>query len=252
MSTQHGDRRHDQHEGERLTAYLLGVLDEQEVSAVEQHLAACPDCRQELAELREMERALGEVPPEALLDGPPDGGDLLLQRTLRQVRRERVGQERRRWVAVGVAAAVAGAALLGGGMLIGRSGTGSGPGVALPTPPSVSGAPSTPAVPPAGTRTASVTDPETGTRMTVAVLPAKGWVRVNAAVVGIPAGEECRLMVIGKDGTKEIAGGWKVSPKGATSGINLDGTALLDPAEVAAVAVENIHGKRFVTAPLPS
>ena len=96
------------HDRQLLGAYVLGVLDEREVRAVEDHLASCPRCRAELAELRTMEAAMGDVPPEALLDGPPEGGDLLVQRALRQVRSERGGQLRRRQVGLGlVAAAVA-------------------------------------------------------------------------------------------------------------------------------------------------
>ncbi|MEU4745993.1 zf-HC2 domain-containing protein, partial [Actinosynnema sp. NPDC023658] len=73
------------HDPQLLGAYVLGVLDEPEARAVEDHLASCPRCRAELADLRVMEEAMGDVPAEALLDGPPEGGDLLLQRTLRQV-----------------------------------------------------------------------------------------------------------------------------------------------------------------------
>ena len=38
--------------------------------------AICAACRAELHALSELEAALGEVPPEAFLDGPPEGGDL--------------------------------------------------------------------------------------------------------------------------------------------------------------------------------
>jgi anti-sigma factor RsiW len=92
-TTQHDSERHD---SEQLTAYVLGVLGEQEVREVDERIASCDPCRGELAELREMEQALGEVPPEAFIDGPPEGGDLLLQRTLRQARAERSGRDRRR------------------------------------------------------------------------------------------------------------------------------------------------------------
>lgn len=244
MSTQ---QHSTQHEDERLGAYVLGLLDEHEVSAVERHLASCPDCRHELAELREMEQGLGEIPPEAFLDGPPDGGDLLLQRTLRRARKERAAEERQRWGIAGVAAAVAVCVLLGGGVLIGR-GTASTSAVA--GPPQSGPVSASPSAPPAGTRVGSVTDAATGARMTVSLTPAVGWVRVTAAVAGIPAGQKCRLVVIGRSGAKEIAGSWNVSPAGAKVGTTLDGSAMVPPSDVAAVAVENIQGKRFVTMPL--
>ncbi|NUT47677.1 MAG: anti-sigma factor, partial [Saccharothrix sp.] len=87
-----------------LGAYVLGVLDEAEVRAVEDHVASCPRCLAEVTDLREVEEAMGGLPPEALLDGPPEDGDLLLRRALRQVRSERGGQLRRRRVGLGLAA----------------------------------------------------------------------------------------------------------------------------------------------------
>jgi anti-sigma factor RsiW len=92
-TTQHDSERHD---SEQLTAYVLGILGEQAMREVDERIASCDPCRGELAELREMEQALGEVPPEAFIDGPPESGDLLLQRTLRQARAERSGRDRRR------------------------------------------------------------------------------------------------------------------------------------------------------------
>src|SRR6476659_890865 len=104
------------HDRELLGAYALGVLDPDEVRAVDTHIASCPECQAELADLQEMKDSLGEVPPEAFLDGPPEGGDLLLQRTLRAVRQDkaRAGRQRYGLVAAGIVALVAVAA--GGGV----------------------------------------------------------------------------------------------------------------------------------------
>lgn len=229
------------HDPQLLGAYVLGVLDEQEVRAVEDHLAACPPCRAELAELRAVEEAMGEVPPEALLDGPPEDGDLLLQRTLRRVRAERGGQVRRRRVGLGVAAAAAVAVVLGGGFAAGRS----------TAPPDAQVVPRTTApAPPAGTRLGTATDPETGARMTVQVRPAAGWVRVNASVAGIAANEKCRLLVVARDGSRQEAGSWLVSETGEKDGTNLDGSALVAPEDVVAVEVRNFDGERIVTVPV--
>ena len=78
-----------EHETALLGAYVLGVLDLDEQSSVRAHLDGCAHCRREVEDLREMEQALGELPPEAFLEGPPPGGDLLLRRTLDEVRGER-------------------------------------------------------------------------------------------------------------------------------------------------------------------
>src|SRR3954471_10538124 len=77
-----------EHDRSQLGAYALGALEPDEVRSVDEHLAGCVECRDELTGFEEMKEFLGEVPPEAFLDGAPDDGDLLLQRTLRQVRSE--------------------------------------------------------------------------------------------------------------------------------------------------------------------
>ncbi|MEU8510954.1 zf-HC2 domain-containing protein [Kitasatospora sp. NPDC048722] len=230
---------------ELVGAYVLGALDPAEAASVERHLADCPACRQEVTELRELETALGEVPPELLLDGPPEGGDLLLQRTLRQARAERGSALRRRRARIGAAAAVAAAAALVVGIVLGR-GTDAAPPVAVGPAPSTATA--TP--PPAGTRTGSATDPATGARMTLTVTPAMGWVRVNAAVTGVPAGQRCHLVVNGRGGTKADAGSWLVSTVGAKSGTTLDGSAIVTPEDVVSVSVVNESGQTFVTVPV--
>lgn len=228
------------HDPQLLGAYVLGALAEHEVREVDEHLASCPECARELEELRDMEAFLGEVPPEAVLDGPPEGGDLLLQRTLRQVRSERGGVARRRQFAIGAAAAVVAAVVLGAGVFVGKA---TSPDVtALPTP--------TVAPDPAGTRLATFTDPLTKASMTVKVVPAAGWVRTNMAINGIPEGEKCRIFVVSKDGSRQEAGSWVVSKKGAAEGTNLDGSALVDPKDVKSVVVENFAGKKFVEVPV--
>ncbi|MBY8874516.1 zf-HC2 domain-containing protein [Micromonospora sp. PLK6-60] len=221
--------------------YLMGELDQEQLRQVEEHLAACAECRTEVESLREWQHALEAVPEAMLLDGPPEGGDLLLQRTLRQVRGESAGRRRRRTVIVSAAAVAALAAAATGGVLLGRA-TGDAPDTrALPTPPaSVT----------AATRYASTTDPDTGARLTVAMTPATGWVRINAAVSGIPQGERCRLLVVGKDGSTVLSGGWLVSEAGAADGTTLDGSALIEPAQVDGVRVENTDGKVYATAKL--
>src|SRR3712207_2795847 len=75
------------HDPEELGALALGLLDADRTRAVEAHLSTCPACRRDLDDLQAVTELLGEVPPEALLEGPPDS-DLVLQRTLRQMRAE--------------------------------------------------------------------------------------------------------------------------------------------------------------------
>ncbi|GHH87508.1 hypothetical protein GCM10018793_63560 [Streptomyces sulfonofaciens] len=241
MSTQHQP-------GELLGAYALGILDPEERREIEEHTAMCDSCRRELEELREMETSLGEVPPEAFLEGPVEDGDLLLQRTLRQARAEEAASRRRRSFALGAAAAASAVVVFLGGYLV--AGTGPSDAQAGGPPPATASPLPSPA--PTGIRMASATDSATRAGMTVRLTPAAGWVRVNAAVTGIPAGERCRLVVVSDDGERQTAGSWVVAPgaKGKGKGADLDGSAAVAPDHVKSVLVENTDGKRYVTVSL--
>jgi anti-sigma factor RsiW len=227
-----------EHDRELLGAYALGVLDPDEKRAIDQHVASCADCRHDLDELVEMKESLGEVPPEAFLDGPPEGGDLLLQRTLRAVRqdRSRVNRQRLGLIAAGIVALATVAA--GAGVLVGR-GTQS----TVVSPPPATTAP-------AGTRVVAATDAGTGAKINATVTPAAGWVRVHADVSGIKAGKRCQLIVVARNGTPVVAGSWLVSPKGESDGTKLDGAAIVAPTDVAAVEVVTFDGEKLVSAPV--
>ncbi|APE19587.1 MULTISPECIES: zf-HC2 domain-containing protein [Streptomyces] len=240
-----------QHEEEELLGpYVLGVLDDADTRRVAAHMNDCAACRQEADALRDMETALGEVPREAFLDGPPPGGDLLLQRTLRQMRGERTAARNRNRNRSRGLIGLAAAAALAGVFWAGTAVSGPDPTVALPPQPTTTTAPATP---PPGTRVASATDTTSGARMTVRVTPAAGWVRVHAAVTGLPPGERCTLVVVGRDGTRTTAGSWVVGAApggGEGKGASLDGSAAVDPGNVRAVVVENEAGRTFVTVPV--
>jgi anti-sigma factor RsiW len=231
------------HQTEALGAYALGALDERETAEVREHLARCAECRTELEAVNVMAETLGEIPPEAFLDGPPDGGDLLLQRTLRAVRAERSSSKRGRGVIGAAAAAVAVVVAIGGGVLIGEHGSAS---VASGGPPPTTAPPTSQPTFVPGTTTISGTS--AGARLTATIIPAPGWIRVNASVTGIPAGEQCQLIVVSRSGQHVVAGGWLVSTKVAAKGVNLDGSALIAPDQIASIQVQNLTGHTFVTA----
>jgi hypothetical protein len=137
------------------------------------------------------------------------------------------------------------AGVLGAGVALGRS---TAPDQVAQVPPA-SVAPTASPLPP-NTFVGSKVEASTGVRMTTRVVPAAGWVRVNATVAGIPAGEDCRLIVVGSGGEREIAGGWIVSEQGEQNGTNLDGSAAVAMDDVVAIEVRNTAGKTFVTLPL--
>jgi anti-sigma factor RsiW len=225
----------DHHDRSLLGAYALGGLDPREAQLVHDHLLTCAECRREVAEFADLRTAMDDVPPEAFLDGPPDGGDLLLRRTIRAARAETPAalatRPRRSFTLVAASVIIAAAVALGGGILIGRQTAGSG-----------------------NTQVAQnsqeATDPQTGATLNVALTKQSGWIRVHAVAKGIPAGEPCELQVVRKDGRTVIAGGWLVSEKGAREGTTLDGTALVDPSQVQSIDVVTTNGKRYVSVPV--
>lgn len=216
------------HDPVELGALALGLLTPEQARAAQWHLTGCAMCRREYEELTEMTGVLGELPPEAFLDGPPDG-DLVLQRTLRQIRAETGVRRRRRVLGRVVAAAVVVAAFAGGGVAIGRA--------------------SVPLVPPPGSSVGAVMltgSGPGGVTMRATLGPAANWVRLTASVAGIPAGERCRILVVSRNGSKEVAGSWVVS--GTPGGVTLDGSAAVALPDIVAVAVQNEAGKEFVRA----
>lgn len=217
------------HDHSELGAHVLGLLDGDHARAVEDHISGCTSCRRQWEELREMTELLGDMPPEAFLDGPPDG-DLVLQRTLRQVRAETSARQRRRRLGTAVAAVAVIAAMLGGGVVLGRA-TAPSPAVVAQAPPAA---------------VTLVGEGPDGATMRVSVTPAAGWVRLTATVSDVPAGERCWLLVVSRDGSREVAGSWIVSPAGEQGGTTLDGSAAVAPEDVAAVVVENAAGREYV------
>jgi Putative zinc-finger len=232
------------HDHSMLGAYALGALDPREAQQVHDHLLTCAECRRQVADLADLRAAMDEVPPEAFLDGPPDGGDLILQRTLRAARSEfpatRLATPPRRGSSIALRAAaviIVAAAAVGGGVLIGRQ----------TAPEQTQAQPQLPA----NARTAKLTDPVTGASLDATLIPQDGWVRVHVVAGGIPKGEPCELVVVPRNGGEPVlAAGWLVSEKGAKNGTALDGAALIDPTQVQALAVRNTSGKQFVSVPL--
>jgi hypothetical protein len=220
-----------EHDPGELGALALGLLDPARTRAVEQHLATCAACRRDLEDLTAVTDLLGEVPPEALLEGPPDA-DLVLQRTLRQIRAETAAQRRRRIGSRLAAAAAAIAVLAGAGVAVGR--------ITAPEPVVI-------AAPTAGPGAVTLQGAGVpGVTMTAVVSPAAGWVRVSTFVKGIPAGKRCQVLVLTRDGRREVAAAWLTSARGERDGTQVDGAAIVAPDQVAGVAVQDESGEEFV------
>jgi hypothetical protein len=229
---------------EDLAVYALGAMTDDEATAFERQLADCPSCQEELPRMRASVEQLEDGPPELLIDGPPENAEFLVRGALRRIAApigvapppHMVG---RGWLVA--AAAAAAVVLLALGGIVGRQ-TAPAP-IAGPPPPPVTAGPT----PLPGTRNATAVDPATGVRLTVKVVPAAGWVRVTAATAGIPAGQRCHLLVVDRTGKRVEAGSWLVSETGARDGVTLQGSAIVPPADVTSVAVENEAGDVLVS-----
>jgi anti-sigma factor RsiW len=218
------------HDPGELAAHALGLLDPREAAAVQAHLTTCSQCRREYFDLRETGQLLEEVPPEMFLEGPPHPDAApVLQRALWRVKGESRSRQVRRRVVLAVAAVVTGLALAGGAAVVARL-----------------TAPDTSVAGPVAPGTVSVQGSDGAVRLAADLTPANGWVKLTAHVSGIPAGEPCEIVVVGKDGSQEVAGSWLTGsdPAGAT----VDGSAVIALDQVAQVVVRNEDGRRFVTA----
>jgi len=197
--------------------YLAGTLDEERARLLERHLQTCVQCSDEVAEFHEFQRIVDTV-----LNGPPPADDLVLQRALRQIRAESAARRRRRGAILASAAAVVLGAALTTGVAVGRAGDSLGP------------------------IRASATDAGTGAALGLAFADTSGWSHLSAAVSGVPVGTQCELVIVGKDGKRTVAAGWKVT---GGSG-SVDASVLVDPAAIASVRLENITGQQLVTVTL--
>lgn len=229
-----------EHDQTVLGLHSLGLLDPLEQATVDAHIAWCENCRGEAAELKAVCDLLGDVPPEAFLQGPPENAELLVRRTLRTIRRESSdGRSRRgRFAVVGVAAAVVAAFAFG--TLAGHLGESTPPTMAAGSP---SGAGL-----PAGARTWSAADVSTGVRMAAQVIPESGWVEVRAHFFGVPPGTPCRLIVESRRGDQEVALSWIAPRDQPVSGVAVAGAAAVASTDIEAIKVITFDGRPLVTA----
>jgi hypothetical protein len=176
----------------QLGVYLLGAIGPGERAQIEEHLAACPWCREELAGLAGLPGLLRRVPPDVALHawmdeatGSPPGPplDLLIGRML-------AIRFRRRLLAVAAALLFAAAAATGVQVLR-----------AIP-------ASTTAATTPRWTGTATGASAATGALATVRYATEPWGTQLEAQVTGIRAGTRCELRITNAEGQVITAGGW--------------------------------------------
>jgi hypothetical protein len=183
-----------------------------------------PDQEYELNETTMHRDPPFDLPPETMLDGRPEGADLLLQRALGRVRREKARESRRRQSFAVVVSTSLLAAALAGGVVIGRDLTGGDAGQVI------------------------VGAIANGTSMTATITPADGWLRLRADIDGVGTGVKCRLIVTDVRGNRFVAGGWVGADGEGGHGVTLSGAALVPTEDLQSVSVETVDGEVLVSA----
>jgi hypothetical protein len=227
-------------------AYSMGLLEERDRREFEDHLAGCPACAAEVAELSPMAALLkgvelGSAEPDGAGGEPaagrePGGGDVteLLRRRARQQRR------RRRWqVALGAAAGIV---LIGGGI-----------GVGIAAAPQ-NGPPPAPPLALTG-QLHSATDRGTGVAGTVGLV-AKAWgtqVTLDLSKVHGPA--ECELIAVSRTGERRVVMGWLVTTPGDgvpghPAHLVIRGGTSIPRSDLSRVDVDVVNGRTLVSIPV--
>ena len=179
MSSEHTD----------VGAYALGLLEPRDRQAFEEHLAGCPACAAELAELSGMKGLLSDLGPVAAPDEPTEANvtDLVRRRAQSQRRHTR------RQVLLGAAAGVA---LLAGGAAAGLA---------------VAAQPSSQVSQDAG-RTVSAVDEQTGVHGKVSLVAKPFGTQLTVDLAQIQGPLECRFIAVSRTGERFQVGTWFLPP----------------------------------------
>jgi hypothetical protein len=214
-----------------LGAYVLGALDERERERVDEHVAGCARCRDELEALIPVGSYLARASAEELpaADRPAAPPPAALELRLRAAvcaERRRVPRRRAAGVGAALAATVALALAL----------------AALPV------GEERPARPPvAGTQASAAADAGTGARASVAATPRAWGTELRVRVSGVAPGERCRLVARARGGRSEVAGTWWTTYSGSAE---VTGAAAIPAADLVALDVVTSAGRRLVRVPM--
>ena len=209
-------------------AYALGLLEDEDSTAFEAHLARCPSCHAELAEFTPMKALLTGLGPVEDRDGVAD----LLSR------RAAASRRRVRWtVAVGAAACVA---VLGGGLAAGFA-------IAPNNPP-----PGTAVL--AG-QLHSATNPQTGVTGTVGLVTKTWGTYVSLDLADVRGPLECELIAVSKTGERRVVTGWVVGVPGDgvpghPAHLLVQGGTAISAANLARFDVIVVNGKTLLSIPV--
>ncbi len=178
-----------------LGVYVVGAIDAAERSVVDNHLAQCQGCREELAYLAGLPALLGKVPvaeaerinDQAIGLAPEDPGGELLDSLLRRVA---VRSKTRRWRGLLAVAAAAVVGVAGAATVI-EATSGGAPQVAA-------------------SETVHAISQSTHVWARVRYARVSWGTVMQVQVRGVPAGTHCTFWAVGKDGQRLQAGAWTV------------------------------------------
>ena len=214
-----------------VAAYALGLLDPADRQAFEEHLAGCPGCAAELAELSDMKGLLTGIDPVA---GPP--AEPSEDEVVDLVRRRALSQRRRvRWQAV--LAAAASVVLLAVGA-----------GVGLATAPQSRAPVAQPLVALSVHQSATATgaNPHTGVAG-VAALVKKPFGTQVTLDLKMKGPLECQVVAVSKTGERTVIATWFVPPVdfgGALhpAPLHIQGWTTIKTGDLARIDVDRLSG----------
>lgn len=206
-----------------LGAYVVGALDGGERADVEAHLASCEACQREYAQLAPLPTLLGRVREADVLAGPPRPSPALLDHTLAELG-ARAARDRRRRRLRGVLAVAAAAIIAAGGTAAGLELVGG----------QASSASSV-------TQVSAQAGPVTAR---VGLSPRSWGTAVTVALTGVPPGQRCQLIAVGRDGRSEVAASWQANYQGAAT---VDGATAIAFDQLQAVRVVVEGGRTLLS-----
>jgi hypothetical protein len=232
-----------------LPAHALGGLDTAEKDEVGRHLASCPACRAEEQGIADLVSLLGalttaEAAVSHLLTGTDTEPAADAAPVAQAAHESATGHAswwawgRGRGLRVLVVAAAIVATVAGGLAVYGRP---------TRSVPSAAAALRIPAGA-VDERNVSASDGATGTKAVIQAVP-QGWgtwVQLTLTRQTVLQPEMCQLVVVGRDGQRQVAATWEAAHNGT---FTIPGSAGMSPDQVAHYEVDTLDGRRLIAVP---
>lgn len=201
-----------------VAAYALGTLDGDERREVHEHLQRCAECQVQWERAAPIAPLLVRVPPDVAAAGLSVPREQVLDRILAAAAREVTSRARRRRVLAAAASLVLVLAGLGLAVTSQRD----------PAAFAVAGA-------------------QGEVQAWVQLQPSDGGTAIALELTGVPAGQLCRLVVVGEDGRREVTATWEATYSGeATTRAHSD----LQVDAIDRLVIETLDGRLLVGIPV--